>query len=243
VPDVIGAEPRGLDDLPPFVLMTYVEGISFRDLKRSGDMDAVAQAAYSAGETLAAIGRVNFPKPGWLGPGPDVTAPLLEGNNAVPRFVDLCLASPNFERRMPAELRDRTHAWVWSRAPELAGLDHEARLVHGDFNRRNLLVRSVAGSWSVAAVLDWEFAISGSPLNDLGNFLRYERASRPLAEPHFSAGYLHAGGELSQEWRRLARPLDLTALCESLTHDQLPDTAAAELVELVRATVENRDPA
>ena len=232
VPEVLYAEPRGYPDLPPFILTRYVEGISFRDLKRSGDSDAIAGAAYSAGETLAAISRVAFPSAGWLAPGPVVTAPLLEGENPTPRFVDGCLESTNLRRRMPADLRDRTRALIWAWAPQLASLDGQAHLVHGgDFNRRNLLVRRVAGRWSVAAVLDWEFAISGSPLSDLGSFLRYERASRPLAEPHFSAGYLHAGGTLPRGWRRLGRLLGLTALCESLTHDQLPVTVAAELVE------------
>ncbi len=242
VPEVIHAEPCGLEDLPPFTLARYVEGISFRDLKGSGDTDAIAEAAYSAGETLAAIGRATFARPGWLGPGPAVTAPLLEGLDPTPRFVDLCLASIDLERRMPADLGDRTRGLVWSWAPQLACLDDQARLVHGDFNGRNLLVRCLAGRWSVAAVLDWEFAVSGSPLGDLGNFLRYERASRPLAEPHFSAGYLHAGGALPRDWRRLARVLDIAAICESLTRHQLPDTTSAELVELVRATVEDRDP-
>jgi Ser/Thr protein kinase RdoA (MazF antagonist) len=51
-----------------------------------------------------------------------------------------------------------------------------------------------------------------------------------------------AGGALPRDWRRLARVLDLAAVCESLTHHQLPDTAIAKLVELVRATAENRDP-
>jgi hypothetical protein len=36
--------------------------------------------------------------------------------------------------------------------------------------------------------------------------------------------------------------VDLAALCESLTHDQLPDAVIQELVELVRATIEDRDP-
>jgi aminoglycoside phosphotransferase (APT) family kinase protein len=242
VPEVLYAEPRGCPDLPPFILMRYVEGISFRDLKRTGDTDAIAQAACSAGETLAAIGRVAFPKSGWLAPGLAVTAPLLDGENPTPRFVDRCLESANLQGRMPAELCDRTRALIWASAPQLAGLEGHAQLVHGDFNRRNLLVRRVTGRWSMAAVLDWEFAVSGSPLTDLGNFLRYERASRPVAEPHFSAGYLRAGGTLPRDWRRLARLLGLTALCDSLTHDQLPDTVVAELVELVRAIVENRDP-
>ena len=131
---------------------------------------------------------------------------------------------------------------MWSRAGQLATLGNEARLVHGDFNRRNLVLRCEAGRWSVAAVLDWEFAVSGSPLADLGNFLRYERASQPLAEPHFSAGYLHAGGALPENWRNLARLIGLTSMCESLTRDELPDDVVSELVELARAVVERRDP-
>jgi fructokinase len=94
----------------------------------------------------------------------------------------------------------------------------------------------------VTAVLDWEFATSGSPLTDVGHFLRYECVSRPVAEPHFSEGYLQTGGKLPDGWRRLARVVDLIALCESLTHDELPHDIVAELVELVRATVEDRDP-
>ncbi len=50
------------------------------------------------------------------------------------------------------------------------------------------------------------------------------------------------GGKLPQDWRQLARLFDLSALCEALTRDQLPDDVTAELVELVSATVENRDP-
>ena len=242
VPEVIHAEPAGIEDLPPFALVSFVEGISFRELKRTGDREAIAQAAQSAGETLAAMGRTTFPKAGWLGPGPSVTAPLLEGADPLPRFLDLCLASSNVARRMDAALRDRSHTLIWSYAPQLSRLYDATSLVHGDFNKRNLLVRRVAGRWAVAAVLDWEFAVSGSPLADLGSFLRYERALSPLIEPHFSAGYLRSGGALPGDWRRLARVIDLTALCESLTHDALPGGIVTELVELVRAAVENRDP-
>ncbi|MBI3827785.1 MAG: phosphotransferase, partial [Candidatus Rokubacteria bacterium] len=242
VPKVIHAATRGLEELPPFALMRFVEGISFRELRRTGDADAIAQAAFSAGETLAAIGRTTFSKPGWLSAGPAVTAPLLEGANPMPRFVDSCLASENLQRRLPADLRDRIHTVLWASSAALAVASEETRLVHGDFNKRNLLVRPEAGRWIVAAVVDWEFAVSGSPLADLGNFLRYELASRPLAEPHFSTGYRQAGGALPPDWRHVSKLVDLTAVCESLTHDSLPATVAAELVEIARATVGNRDP-
>jgi aminoglycoside phosphotransferase (APT) family kinase protein len=242
VPEIIHAEPLGVDELPPFAFVRFVEGVTFRELRRSGDTEAIAQAAHSIGETLAEIGRITFPKSGWLGPGPTVTAPLLEGADPMPRFVDLCLASANLQARMTEELRGRTHELVRAWAPRLASLDAEARLVHSDFGTRNLMVRCIGGRWSLTAVLDWEFAISSTPLVDLANFLRYERASRPLAEPAFSNGYLQAGGTLPADWRRIARIVDLTALCEILTRDDLPDTVVPEIVELVRATVEDRDP-
>jgi aminoglycoside phosphotransferase (APT) family kinase protein len=241
VPEVIHAAPEGWEELPPFILMGYVEGVEFRDLARSGEADAVAQAARSAGEALAAIGRFTFLKSGWIAPGPTVSAPLLEGADPVPRFVDLCLAAERLQRRMPAELRERTHAMMWKQAPRLAELDGETSLVHGDFNRGNLLVKPAGGKWAVAAVLDWEFAVSASPLNDIGNFLRYERASRPTAEPHFSRGYRDGGGTLADDWRNLAKWLSLSACCEALTRE-LPAAVGSELIELVRAAVEDRDP-
>ncbi len=242
VPEVIHAEPSGMNAVPPFVLLSYIEGIAFRELKRNGNANSISQAAYDAGRILACIGRTTFPKPGWLGPGPSVTAPLLEGMNPGPRFVDLCLASANVRQRVKAKLRDRASDLVWSYATRLASLDNETNLVHGDFGNRNLLVRKVAGKWTVAAVLDWEFAIAGSPLTDVGHFLRYETFSRPKVEPHFSNGYLQAGGRLPDDWRPLARIIDLIALCEGLTHDALPSPLIVELIELVSATVEDRDP-
>jgi aminoglycoside phosphotransferase (APT) family kinase protein len=242
VPEVIYAQARGWDDLPPYAIFRYVEGVSFRELKRTGDAGSISQAAFSIGEALASIARNTFSGSGWLGPGAQVTAPLLKGADPVPRFIDLCLASPNLISRTGVELRERSREYVWSFGPQLASLDDERHLVHGDFGKRNLLVRQVAGTWTVAAVLDWEFAVSGSPLIDIGHFLRYECVSRPIVEPHFSDGFLRAGGTPPADWRQLARVVDLIALCESLTHDELPAAVVTELVELICAAVEARDP-
>ena len=160
----------------------------------------------------------------------------------MPRFVDQCLASPMLQRRVPSELLDKTQAAMWSHAAALGRAADETSLVHGDFGGRNLIVRRQAGRWVVAAVLDWEFAVSGSPLADVGHFLRYERRGRPAAERHFRAGYLEGGGRLPPEWRRLAGLVDLVAVCEALTHGGLPDAAGTELVELMRETVDDRSP-
>lgn len=242
VAEVLHGETNGIDQIPPFLILSYVEGITFRELKRSGDAESIAQAAFDLGRTLAVIGRSEFQRSGWLGPGPCVTTPLLEGLDPGPRFIDLCLSHANVEQRMTTRLRERVSASVWSFAPQLAVMGEEAHLVHGDFGNRNVLVRKASGKWTVSAVLDWEFAIAGSPLADVGHFLRYETLSRPRVEPQFSQGFMEAGGTLPDDWRRLARVVDLMALCESLTHDALPSTIVSELIELVAATVEDRDP-
>ena len=36
-PEIIHAEAGGMDEVPPFVLLSYIEGIAFRELKRKGD--------------------------------------------------------------------------------------------------------------------------------------------------------------------------------------------------------------
>ena len=242
VPEVLHADPRGSEGVGPFALLRYVEGISFRQLRRTGDANAIAEAADDIGRTLAAIGRYQFAEPGWFDADLEIGGKFIEGTDSAARFCDACLASPHLLRRAGSALARQVHDFAWDWSSQLEWLAAERSLVHSDFGSLNILVRPVRGKWGVAAVIDWEFAFSGSPLIDLGNFLRYERSQRPLVEPHFSRGFLAAGGTLRQDWRQLARVIDLTALCERLTKDELPVDVESELLDLVRATIEGRDP-
>ena len=242
VPEVHYAEPNGVDGLGPFVLLGYIEGIPFRELRRTRDAVAISEAAYEIGKTLAAIGKYQFAEPGWFGFDLKIGGKFIEGPDSVPRFCDACVASASFLQRAGKELAHRVHDFAWEWSSRLGWLDDERSLVHSDFGSRNVLVRRVNGKWGVAGVIDWEFAFSGSPLFDVGNFLRYERVQRPLVEPHFSRGFSEGGGTLREDWRNLARVIDLTALCERLTRDELPEEIERELLDLVRATIEDRDP-
>lgn len=240
VPEIIYAEPASSGGLPPFALFRFIEGITFRELKRRGDRSAIAEAARSAGGTLARIAHFEFSMPGWLGPGIRVAAQIESEADLIPGFVDSCLTNMNLLRRMDVHLRKLVHETVWRWAERLRDVSSEARLVHGDFGKRNLMVRHAKGRWRVVAVLDWEFACSGSPLADIGEFLRYERAADPLIEPHFSEGFQSAGGVLPLDWLQLARLVDFAKLCDSLTRDYLPEELVPELIELIRGIVEKK---
>jgi Ser/Thr protein kinase RdoA (MazF antagonist) len=189
VPEVLHAEAEGIDDSGPFTVLEYCEGVTLQELWDSRKLDALRQTAASVGSALTAIGRFQFSAPGQLGDALEVKGPFVEGPDAAPKFLDSCLASPHFQLRAGPELTERVHELGWSWREQLATLDEERALVHGDFNAPNLLAREIEGKWKLVAVLDWEFGFSGSPLFDVGNFLRYERAderrsaSRRLGAP------------------------------------------------------------
>ena len=222
-----------------FVILSYVSGITFQNLKRNQDKRAIEQASYAIGKTLAAIGQYKFSARGIINSDLKVAQKYLDGPDEIPGLVDRWLDSAVLKERLTRELQDRLRRFVWDWAPRLRALDDERSLVHGDFGSRNLLLRPAATdqSWMVSGVLDWEFALSGSPLMDIGHFLRYETRSEPLREPHFSRGYKDGGGMLPEDWQELARALDLTALVDLLTRQDLPADILSEVLELVHATL------
>jgi aminoglycoside phosphotransferase (APT) family kinase protein len=242
VPEVLHANYEGIDHSGPFAFIEFVAGPTFQQLRRTNDVPAIRQASYKVGQTLAAIGSFGFTKPGRLGPGLCVGEPYLEADeDRVPRLFDSWLTSANLQRRI-GDLHAELHDLVWSWSKQLRLLANptklNSRLVHSDFGPRNIIVREVSGKWEVAAIIDWEFAFSGSPLVDVGHFLRYERAACPLREPEFSRAFIEHGGTLPNDWRKLVKLIDLTALCEMLTRDSLPEDVASEVVGLVRSTLE-----
>lgn len=259
VPEVIYAQaeaPEGIVDVGPYALIEYVEGITFKELKATKNLEAIHEASSSIGKTVATIGRYQFDKPGLISvnrsaTGKDaaeleVIGPYIEGRDPIPRILDSYLASPNLQRRTGAGLARRIHDFVWSWAPRLPQLDEEPNfvrcLVHSDLDPSNILVRQLEGKWVVVAVLDWEFAFSGSPLIDVGHFLRYERSAVPLCEPYFSRAFVEHGGRLPEDWRRVIRVIDLTGLCEILMREAVPNNVSQQVLGLILATLGNRDP-
>jgi aminoglycoside phosphotransferase (APT) family kinase protein len=210
---------------PAFAVLEYFEGLTFQQLKRTGDLEAIHQAAADVGKTLAAIGRFS------------IGDKVIEGPDQVRRILDRFLASPILQQRVSVALIDRLHNLIWSHAAELRVVDEDRSLVHNDFGNRNILVRQQHGSWRVAAILDWELAFRGSPLLDVGHFLRYEAPAQPLREPHFSRAFIEHGGKLPDNWQRIVKLIDLTGLVECLTHEQLPRDVEAELLALIEATL------
>jgi fructokinase len=236
VPRVLFAEPRAVTGYPPFCVLEFIDGISLRELRRRGEAKAVADATYDAGRLLPRLQGHRFDKTGRLSPNLTVEDDVF-ANMSLVDVVDHFAKSPVFVERLDASLRDRLRSFVRATEPLHTSPDYTASLVHGDFNSPNIFVRNEGDRWAVAAILDWEFACSGSLFCDVGNMLRYERPGQSRYEPHFSRGLIDGGWKPASEWFVRARLADLPALCELLTRDDVPDAIVAELRELIAETL------
>lgn len=198
VPEVLAADLDGGASGMPTLLLAHIDGTPG---------DRATGFAQDAGRKLAAIGTVAFDRPG------DLSTPDLVPRGGMPgdlaSFVAGCMRSPNV--RLSSQDRDALIRLAEDWAPLVP--DGDARLVHSDYNPKNLLARNGI----VTAVLDWEFAHSGSPLTDVGNMLRF---ADPSFADDFIAGYREAGGALPDDWRAISRALDLFALADLLTRNE-----------------------
>jgi len=235
VPKVLYVSPAS--EPVPFAVLEFVDGMSMRDLKRTGGSAAIGQASHSVGLQLAMLASVRLRDPSIIATEFAAKPELLLGSHVNARLIDHFLESAVLRGRLGEEPARRAHDFAWRHDDQLSATANSGGITHGDFNSANVLVRESGGRWGVAGILDWEFAFVGSIFYDIGNFLRYERESAPRHEPWFSRGLADGGIALPIDWRTTARVADLSALCELLARPDMPLAVVEEVRDLVLATV------
>jgi Ser/Thr protein kinase RdoA (MazF antagonist) len=240
VPAVLHADPEAE---PPLTVTAWVEAVRLDALLRNGEPAGPAEsAAGSAGEVLARIHRFSFPAAGFLGPDLEVRQPLDLSDAGWPAHMEHFLFRGRAGDRLGPDLTRRLWRLVGEQAPRLAPLRGARSLVHADYKPWNLLVaprdRVPGKPWSLVAVLDWEFAFAGPPLDDLAIFLRHRATLPPGYAEAFLHGYAAAGGVLPPDWEAQARLLDLLNLCSMLDQPGGGSARTRDISALIRATVD-----
>jgi thiamine kinase-like enzyme len=91
-------------------------------------------------------------------------------------------------------------------------------LVHADYDPSNILIGKIEGRWKITAILDWEFAFSGSWLCDVSNMLRYAHQMRPKFKESFWQGVTDSGMILPSDWQITVDLLNLFSLLDCLAY-------------------------
>ncbi|MFI6883736.1 phosphotransferase family protein [Streptosporangium canum] len=217
-PEVVYADNDGSVLGEPFILTRFVSGVPLTAVFAGSDEEDGAQLGEILGETLAAISSVRFGQPGFFADGDlHLDADPPEHHDDLPAFVEGCLARGNAAAALSAAEQRALVKLAADNAPLVAEASDADHLVHSDFNAKNVLLRPGNGRWRVSAVLDWEYAFSGSPLFDVGNMLRFPQELSPGFGRRFPLAYQEMGGPLPERWKEMSEALELFALSDLLT--------------------------
>ena len=228
---------------PPFALLEWLDGLPLHEVLDGAEPGAALELAAVCGTALARIHSRHFAAPGFLGPEmrvvrrmPAWAAALLE-TLAGPVEERLGLELAARVRETVESNAGRVEA-VWSDAvlvhadykpwnllvrAEAPGSAAPGPAPNGGPELKPAAPRASGAAsanevavWHLTGVLDWEFACAGCRLIDFATFLRDEEARPAGYGDAFASAYLAAGGTLPNDWRRLARLVDLLNLVQLL---------------------------
>lgn len=226
----------------PYTIAEFVAGPTLRDVLRRGAQNDYAGAMYAAGATLAALGRHTFECGGFLGHGLEIVQPLQWNAAELHWFVNDRLEHGG-AAILGDQLAKQVRTFVQRHASLLDDLPITNALVHADYNEPNLIMQQHGGQWRVAAVLDWEYALAGPPLYDVGVMLRNaERWQRGFGD-QFVQGFADGGGLLPPQWETITKLLDLINLCDFLSKATAGDAVARDVTALIARTIAPLDQA
>lgn len=190
--------PAEIDRGESWSVFTFLDGEHLADHPE----DSGAAAAI-----LVRIAAVRFESGGMIGPNGTVTPWPFRGMGG---FIVQMLDNAAVLAWIGAKAADELRAIIAHEAERICEIDATCRLVHGDFNPTNILIRD----GRVSGVLDWEFCHSGTPYMDIGNLLRN---TDPAYHDLVETGLREGGMELPGDWKERAELVDLASHLEFLT--------------------------
>lgn len=234
----------GADDNPvtgsPYAVVDWVDGQVLDDVAMALDGLSLQGLGASVGAALASVHGVTFETSGFFDRALSVATPIDVGAAGLRGFLQRCLIDGPGGERLGGDLTRALLAFVDAEAALLDTWDGRPCLTHADFGGSNILVRSTGGRWTLAAVLDWEFAFAGSPFFDLGNLLRPPLGRLPGFADAVAAGYMSAGYTLPPRWREMAALVDLIAWADFLARETPPPGVIATARQRIRDTIAGR---
>lgn len=223
-----------------FAIAEYKHGITLRELLLNRKIENIQGIMLEVGSVLAKIQSYRFPHSGLFDKDLIVHEPIMQESYSA--YAKMCLEHPTTINQLSKE----SILKIYQHLEKYHSLfpDHtQNHLVHADYDPANILVQHIQGEWKISAVLDWEFAFSGSTLCDVANMLRYAH-HMPLEYEHaFLVGLQNGGVQLPENWRISILLLNLLSLLDCLIRcppEQRPNQCA-DICSLVSFIIQRLD--
>jgi len=192
-----------------YAIQRWIKGEPLHTLLDKITLSQAQIVAKEVAKALSNIARQSFSKGGFFKDNLEIVA--FEGNEAQHPFISYiqdCLFEHYAGKWLGEALAERVWKFVLNNQAYFPSLE-PACLVHGDFNLDNILIDE--NTFTVAGILDWEFAFAGSYLFDIGTLLRFEVPE--AFETKFLEVYkAETGITFPEMWRKMIKLQDLSNL-------------------------------
>ena len=212
-----------------YVIYEYVEGITLSQFLNDGDIiskNIIREIAH----TLANIHKLKFKYIGFLDEDLSINNKLKPLNQWYNDFL-----THRVEERLGQELTRKIKLLINDYKEQLIILDNDSRLVHGDFQCTNILVNNN----KLSGIIDWEFAMAGHPISDIGQFFRYEEYFNENLISLFEDEYRKKSDYiLPENWYKLCKVRDLANLVQLLGFEENMPNKYREIKTIIMKTLE-----
>jgi aminoglycoside phosphotransferase (APT) family kinase protein len=199
-----------------YAIVEYIPGITMRELLLEKPNEDAASVVHEAGKLIGTMQKYHFEQAGFF--DKDLKVVQLTTPYDYVAFMEQCLTKPSILNTLDAATLEIIKNFV-TKHPSLLPKNSQHNLVHGDYDPANILVQKIAGKWHISAILDWEFAFSGSWLWDVSNMLRYSHEVPAWYETSFLQGLEDTGLQMPSNWRQSINMLNLLSLLDILARN------------------------
>lgn len=198
-----------------YVIYQYIEGKTIGQTIREGCILSKSFVKEVA-RILTQIHSIKFDKAGFLD----------KNLKVVKELPPLVLVYKNSigeraKERLGKNIVEKINLVVSQNKEILMKLDKDIRLIHGDFQGTNILMRND----KIAGILDWELAMAGHPLSDIGQFFRYDEYFNNELIYAFEDEYnKNSTYRLIDDWYKISKLRDLINLIKLVdTRENMPN--------------------
>lgn len=219
-----------------YSVIEWIDGNLMREVVLSKNEQAISEVVFEAGQYIDALRKIEFDKGGFFDEKLSVI-PFTQEEKYLPYVLNL-LKDNIVENSLGHSLLDSVQELVEKNAYLLPELD-DANLTHSDYDPANIMVKQINGRWKIAAILDWEFAYSGTYLMDIGLMLRYSHQLPHYYEKKFIEGIQSNGYQLPSNWKKQAKLMDLLCLLQLAHYNPYSErpNLNRDVISLIKNTV------
>ncbi len=210
-------------------LSEWSPGATLQRVFASDRPDRVVAYARELGQILSRIARVRFDSAGFFDSALIVTHRWTSFWDGILGYFDHCARRAVALGRLDERCRAQIESIFARDDKAIREATSEPCLSHGDYKPANILVD---GS-RVTAILDWEFAHSGSWLLDAGQLLRYLGPVRESFAREFEVGLTDGDVTIPCGWSDLARTIDIVNLVDFLCRPAASQTQILDVLGLL----------